>query len=103
MTKYTAAQIQAAISEDYSYENDFFEEVDREGTELPSLKVTAYAVSREGGHEGDGDYMDVVFRVDNQLFRQQGYHNSWDSNDWDGDLQEVEAYEEVVTKYRAIK
>lgn len=102
--KFTASQVEDAISAEFDYENEFYDNLDNEGYDLPLLGVRAYAVSREGGHEGDGDYMDVVFKVGNQLFRKQGFHNSWDSNEWDSDrLEMVESYEEVVVKYRAIK
>lgn len=103
MDKFTASQVEAAIDAQFGYESEFYEEIDEEGTFLTQLDAHAYKVAGEGGYEGDGDYMDVVFRVSDQLFRKQGFHNSWDSNDWDGNLEEVESYEETVVKYRAKK
>lgn len=101
--KFTATEVSSAIDAEFTYENEFYDNVSATGYELPKLGVTAYAVEREGGYEGGGDYMDVVFRVGDQLFRKQGFYNSWDSNEWDGGLEEVEPYEETVVKYRAIK
>lgn len=101
--KFNAAEVSAAIDAEYSYENEFYDNVDTNGYDLPTIGVKAYAVEREGGYEGGGDYMDVVFKVGDQLFRKQGAYNSWDSNEWDGSLEEVEPYEETVVKYRTVK
>jgi hypothetical protein len=102
---YTVEQVESAIkaydeTQDYDY---FYEEI--RYTSKPILLPVvgeAVRVASTGGGEGDGDYMDVVFKIGDQLFRKDGYHNSWDSNDWDGDLEEVEAFEKVVVDYRAI-
>lgn len=100
--KFTTSEVEAAINAEFRYDREFYGEVDSQGYELPEIGVTAYCVSREGGYEGGGDYMDVVFKVGDQLFRKQGTHNSWDSSYWDGTLEEVESYQETVTKYRSI-
>jgi hypothetical protein len=103
---YTVEQVESAVNayddgESYDY---FYEEIQysSQPIHLPELGEAAVRVASTGGHEGDGDYMDVVFKIGDQLFRKSGYHNSWDSNDWDGDLEEVEAFEKVVIDYRAI-
>lgn len=104
MTKYTAEELEN-ITKEYdegrSYGENFYEELHYSGEiELPIGK--AIRVSSEGGYEGGGDYMDVVFRIGDQLFRKQGFYSSYDFNEWDGDLEEVEEYQELVTKYRSI-
>lgn len=107
---YTVAQVEDAIrqyergaEESYSYDGDFYENImwNRDPIRLDVLGEEAVMVEREGGSEGDGDYMHVVFKVGDQLFMKEGYYNSWDSNDWDGSLEEVEPYEVTVTKYRS--
>jgi hypothetical protein len=103
MGKFTASQVEAAINAEFDIENYFYEEIDPAGTFLSELDAYAYKISSEGGYEGGGDYMDVVFKVGDQLFKKTGYYNSWDSNEWDGGLEEVESYEEVVVKYRSKK
>jgi len=104
MTKFSAAQVEAAIEEEFDgYPEEFYGEVGTDGYELTMLDgAVAYGVAREGGYEGGGDYMDVVFRIGQQFFRKQGTHNSWDASYWDGTLEEVEPYQETVTKYRAV-
>lgn len=103
MGKYSVSQVEAAINAEFlDYPEEFYSEVGSNGYVLSDLKERAYCVSREGGYEGGGEYMDVVFQIGDQLFRKQGCHNSWDANSWDGNLEEVESYEEIVTKYRAI-
>lgn len=54
------------------------------------------------GGEGEGEYRAVVFRVGDQLFRKEGYYQSHYGSDWDGNLEEVEAFEKTVTDYRPI-
>jgi hypothetical protein len=110
---YTVEEIQEAVrafdaADDWNREGHFYDEImwSRQGkpVHLHTLEVDAYHVDRVGGSEGDGDHMEVIFRVGSQLFRKSGYHNSWDSNDWDTgySLDEVEAFEKTVTDYRAI-
>ncbi len=109
---YTVEQVEEAIREyeemertsDYgTYNEDFWENISwyRDPVMLPRLGE-AERVTTHGGGEGDGEYMDVIFKIGDQLFRKTGYHNSWDSNDWDGELEEVEAFEKTVTDYRAV-
>ncbi|AVD99359.1 hypothetical protein SEA_BILLNYE_187 [Streptomyces phage BillNye] len=110
---YTVEQIQDAVrafdsAGDWHSDGEFYDEImwarKDKAVHLDSLGVDAFHVDRVGGSEGDGDHMEVIFRVGDQLFRKAGYHNSWDSNDWDTDygLDEVEAFEKTVTDYRAI-
>lgn len=100
---FTARQIEAAIEEQYDgYENEFYNELDSE-TEIEPLGVTAYYVDGTQNGEGGGEYMDVVFRVGQQLFRKVGTYSSWDANEWDGALEEVEPYEVTVVRYREVK
>lgn len=55
------------------------------------------------GGEGEGDYRAIVFSIDSRLFRMSGYYASHYGTEWDGDLEEVEAYEKTVTDYRPVK
>lgn len=55
-----------------------------------------------GGAEGDGAQKWVVFSVGDQMFRMTGYYSSWDSDEWDGDLEEVRPKQVQVTQYEAI-
>lgn len=100
---FTVEQVKNAIAKEFSdYGYEFYDGVDSdEGVELPQIDKFAYGVDREGGYEGGGDYMEVVFKIDDQYFRMTGTHNSWDANEWDGELEEVSPYQELVTKYRS--
>jgi|SRR5882757_465129 len=98
----TVQQVKDAVEETFDgYESEFYGELSysSKGIELNGLGV-ATGVGSEGGHEGGGEYMDVVFQLGDQLFRMTGTHDSWEGSSWDGDLEEVEAYQELVTKYR---
>lgn len=101
MGRFTAQQVYQAIQSD-GYETDFFNEVGSSGWNVPGLG-NVIGVDREGGYEGGGEYMSVVFKVGDQLFRMTGSYNSWNASEWDGDLEEVESYQELVTKYRPLK
>lgn len=109
---YTVEQVKSAVrayergaEESYSYYGDFYEHLmwNSDPIFLSELGEEAVMVEKEGGNEGDGDYMHVVFKIGDQLFMKTGFYNSWDDNEWDGDLDEVEPYEEMVTKYRTVK
>ena len=101
---YTTAEIESAIDEEFEgWPNEFYSELGTDGYELTELEIRAYEVDREGGYEGGGEYMHLVFKVGNQYFRKTGEHNSWDANTWDGELEEVEPYEVTVVRYREVK
>jgi hypothetical protein len=109
---YTVEQVRDAIQQwaagqgSWADEETFYEEImwasKDTGFILDALGADAFHVAREGGSEGEGDHMEVVFRIGDQLFRKTGYYNSWDSNDWEPGyyLDEVEPYEVTVTRYR---
>ncbi|AXH49315.1 hypothetical protein HWB76_gp086 [Streptomyces phage Blueeyedbeauty] len=102
----TVQQVKDAVEDTFEgYESEFYGEIryaGKNGMELNGLG-TAYSVDYEGGGEGQGENMWVVFRIGDQLFRKYGYYSSWDGSDWDGDLEEVEPYEVTVVRYREVK
>ena len=86
---------------DYGYRDpiDYMhgEETDLEIDGLPTLKfVDAY------GGEGQGDEKYVVFSIGDQLFRMSGFYSSWGDDEWDGELEEVQAKQVQRTEYEAI-
>ncbi len=103
---FTLAQVKDAISE-WEEENDradFYDEVEYGDIELTIDGQTVTAKNEEQyGGEGQGDEYWIVFRVADQLFEKDGYWQSWEGGEYDGDLYEVEPYEVTVTKYRAKK
>lgn len=60
-------------------------------------------VETVGGHEGDGEYMSLVFSVTDcgsvRYYRKVGHYSSWDAPEWDGDLTEVHPVVREVTFY----
>jgi hypothetical protein len=68
---------------------------------------TVKVVDTVGGSEGDGEYMHVVVEVvsaDGSVayFKKTGTYDSWDSNDWDGDLEQVQPVSKTITVYDPI-
>jgi hypothetical protein len=61
----------------------------------------ATRVDFQGG-DGDGAWQRLVFKVGDRLFATEGNHSSWDSDYWENEVYEVEAYQKSVTDYRKI-
>lgn len=62
-----------------------------------------FVVSAEGG-EGQGDYAEIVFSVDNRrFFRKRGAYSSYAGFEWDGRFREVRAVEKTITVYEDVK
>lgn len=56
-------------------------------------------VENIGGMD-EGSYAALILEIDGRLFRKEGYYASHYGTDWDGTMEEVEAYEKTVTDYR---
>lgn len=68
------------------------------GTEKGEI-VTLVKFDEEGGHEGGGEYMHVIFGFKehpDQFWKLQGRYSSWDSNDWDDVSDIIEVKPEIV-------
>lgn len=65
-------------------------------------KYPLTVVEEDTGGEGHGEYVFVVIRVGDQLFRKEGYYASHYGTDWDGTFEEVEAFQKKVTDYRKV-
>ena len=52
---------------------------------------------------GDGHERGVVFEHQGtgRFFRKTGWYSSWDSGDWDGDMEEVEPVQVTITRYKS--
>jgi hypothetical protein len=87
--------------EDPNEEEEFFdmikqeyvrEELKKESFQLEGIGDAVF-VESTGGHEDDGSYMDVVFKIKDgerdRFFRKIGTYDSWDSPEWDGAFEEV--------------
>ena len=117
MTDYTVAEVKDAIDA-YSVEVDVhgggtytaewdWNEVDYQDEKYNVLilrgeKVPFEVTESDTGGEGHGEYVFIVIKVGDQLFRKEGYYASHYGTDWDGDFEEVETYEKTVTAYRAV-
>lgn len=65
-------------------------------------------VDSEGGHEGEGENMEITYGIYKNgaiqgYFQIQGLYNSWDFNEWYEDIHPVEAYEYSVVNFRTLK
>lgn len=78
---------------------------------VPGIDGTIAVVDSEGGGEGSGEHMHIVFRVTHtdvhdlglprpQFFKVDGFYASWDGSSWDGsELYEVHPVERTITFY----
>lgn len=69
----------------------------KEGVKLPEVGL-ATSVDYEHINED----LKLVFKVGDQLFRITGYYSSYDADQWDNDVVEVEAREKVITVYEEL-
>lgn len=110
MSDYTVAEVQASINqvEDNNDSESWWEDLDdaqarAKNTGHPitlSLRGEDVPVEAIVVCEVDGEEIFSVVKIGDQLFRQEGYYASHYGTDWDGRLEEVEAYQESVTFYR---
>lgn len=70
---------------------------DGEGVNLPGVG-TAYLV--EYNHVNED--LELIFKIDEQFFRITGYYSSYDSDQWDNDVEEVAPEEKVIIVYKRI-
>lgn len=66
--------------------------------------VVVKRVEKEGGGEGSGEHMHMVFSFtfpDGQVeyWRKDGYYASYDGGYWDGDFSKVNLVQRIVTFY----
>lgn len=97
---YTVEQVDEAIKAKYNpYPDEFYETLERREIWLPALDEFAeYVKDYSPSDSGTGE-MWMLFKVGDQHFRKYGYYNSWDSNEWDGELVRVIPREVTVIKY----
>lgn len=99
-----ARELQRAVeaahgeSDDYDYGN-VWDDIYYEGRSVDTDFGKVEKVDSWGA-EGDGAEMYVVVKCQDRLFQMAGSYSSWDSNYWDGYLEEVEAYVQPTTYYR---
>lgn len=59
----------------------------------------ARQVEQKGG-EGEGEEYYLIFSVEDQFFKVEGYYTSWNGANWDSaEVEEVEPVEVLVTQY----
>lgn len=87
-----------------NYLDSYAKETPDWGAGVNFIEVDGHTVEsvEEFGGEGQGDELWVVYRIDDQLFKKDGYWVSHDGSYWDGDFYEVEPYEITITKYRKV-
>lgn len=96
----TVAELEAAVE---GYDGGYYDGPWQDLYPNSSVEVGLYTleyVEKEGGYEGGGEELWVVFKVGDQYFRKSGYYASYDGSTWDGALEEVEPYVEPKTLYR---
>lgn len=109
---FTAGDISEALAEGKGrYDNDeyeidsseFFSELRWGSSHLTvTLGDTTYPVkevAHQGGGEGQGENVWLVFEVDGRLFKTTGFYMSYDGTTWDGDVTEVKPVQKVVTVF----
>lgn len=78
-------------------------EANNEPVQVPELG-TVEVVNTEGGGEGEGEYVHIVFKVTDlsgtvRHYKKVGYYASFDGTTWDGDFSAVEPKQKVVTVF----
>lgn len=101
MSKFTARQVEDALKdgEELDWYNLAWEDYDQETLNIEGEEVKFSLVESDPGGEGHGEYVFLVIKVGDQLFRKEGFYASHHGTDWDGDFSEVEPKEVTVTKY----
>lgn len=101
MSKFTAWQVEEALDnhEELSWSEIAWEDCDQETLNIDGEEVKLSLVESDPGGEGHGEYVFLVIKVGDQLFRKEGFYASHHGTDWDGDFSEVEPKEVTVTKY----
>jgi len=61
-------------------------------------------VLSEGGHEGDGEHVERVFKYNGEtedtFFRISGFYSSYEGTEWDEDIVQVYPHEVTITVYK---
>lgn len=101
MSKFTARQVEDALKdvEELDWYNLAWEDYDQETLNIEGEEVKFSLVESDPGGEGHGEYVFLVIKVGDQLFRKEGFYASHHGTDWDGDFSEVEPKGVTVTKY----
>lgn len=69
----------------------------KEGVELPGIGLATCV-----DYEHINEDLKLVFKVGDQLFRIEGWYSSYDADQWDTQVVEVEAREKTITVYEEI-
>jgi len=77
-------------------------EVAEDDFEKDSLPLTL--IHEKGGHEGDGDYAERVFKhdVSGVIIKITGFYSSYSGTDWDSEIKEVKPVEKTITVYEPV-
>lgn len=82
--------------------DEFTDSLDRK-TGIPLPSGPAKLLEQHGGEDEGSDYW-VVFSVNDDIFKVEGYYSSWEGVNWDSvKLIEVEPVQVLVTKYKKKK
>lgn len=93
----TAGYDEEALDHPEEFEASYFDT-------LEAGDWTMVEVYSEGGGEGGGEHVERVFKISNStgesmFFRITGYYASYAGTEWNGDFEEVEPREVLVTQY----
>ena len=86
---------------------DAFTYQDGKTFDIPGLG-TVVLVEHLGGHEDDGSYTHLIFRISDgdgetdSYYRKTGSYDSWDGTDWDGPFEEVISKTRTTTSYEPV-
>ena len=87
--------------EEYKGYGPWPEDFTYKGSPLTKKYPNSELVEDFGG-EGLGDHAHVVIRVDDKLFKIDGYYSSYDGTDWDTEWYEVKPAEKTITVYEKV-
>jgi hypothetical protein len=93
------------IDDSYEFYNYLWNEYEDGDSRIVTQFGKVQPLDQESSYDEGDQMMTLTFSIDDRIFLQKsGFYSSWgEATRWDGQLIEVEPYQEVVTKYRKKK
>lgn len=98
MSDYTVAEVLEAIEDKFGEDDEFWYYPQDTPLVLRGEAVVPEKIESTGGMD-EGSNASIVFKLNDQFFRKEGFYASHYGYDWDGAFYECEPKEVVVVQY----